>query len=101
MRALVCTALVLGTANVRAEQPPGNTINPGSLELWRTTDDRGLSALQPQRRRTPSGFLYPFPAEPPRYSMLGSNWSYRGSADLGVLWGAGDEEETRFERYAD
>ena len=101
MRALVFTALVLGTADVRAEQPPGNTVNPPSLELWRTTDSRSLSALQPQRRRTPSGFLYPFPAEPPRYSVLGSNWSFRGSADLGVLWGAGDEEETRFERYAD
>ena len=97
---LLGATLVIGPG-AGAEQPPGNTVNPPSLEPWRHRDERGLTALQPERRRTPTGFLYPYPPEPLEYKPFGSSLFYRGSIGLGVLWDGGDEDETRFERYAD
>lgn len=98
---LVCALVVLGSGAARAEQASGNTVNPVGLEPWRPADERGLTLLLPHRRRTPSGFLYPFPAEPLPFSLLTSAWTYRGSASVGFLGDGGDEDETRFERYAD
>ena len=45
--------------------------------------------------------LYPYPAEPPRYSALGDDWLYRGLIEFGGFWDGGDEDEARFEQYTD
>jgi len=85
----------------RAESAPGNALNPTGGDTTRATDDRGMSQLQVQRRRSPGGFLYPDPLQPDRFSALGDDWLYRGSVEFGGLWTLGDDRETRFNEYAD
>jgi hypothetical protein len=92
--------LALPTA-ARADSAPGNALNPTGGDTTRSTDDRGMSQLQVQRRRSPAGFLYPDPLQPDRFSTLGGDWLYRGSVEFGGLWSLGDDRETRFHEYAD
>ena len=39
----------------------------------------GLTLLQPHRRRTPTGFLYPYPFAPPETQPLAGDWTFRPS----------------------
>lgn len=69
------------------------------LPSIRDVDPRGLSTLVPFRRRTPSGFLYPFPLRPQPYH--GDRFELRGSAEAGWLFERGDDHEARYTEYAD
>jgi MtrB/PioB family decaheme-associated outer membrane protein len=80
--------------------PSGSSLAP-SLEASREVDARGLTLLQPERRRTPTGFLYPYPFEPPAWRELGSSFVTRGRIELGFLGDAGEDDETRFREYSD
>lgn len=97
--ALASLALLAGPAS--AESPPGNALNPEALDPSLARDGRGMSALVPHRRHSPSGLLYPYPRETPESQPWLGGWLYRGSLEVGGFWDTGDEEEARFERYAD
>ena len=99
--AVLLAALPCPFSEAQAQTAPGNTFNPTGRESWSDPEPRGMSLLRATRRRSPAGLLYPYPEEPPRFSTLGGGWLYRGSAEFGVLWDGGDEEETRFERYGE
>jgi MtrB/PioB family decaheme-associated outer membrane protein len=101
-RALAIGALLFFLPiGARAESAPGYVLNPTGGDTTRATDQRGLSQLQVQRRRSPAGFLYPDPLETDRFSALGDDWLYHGSVEFGGLWTLGDDHETRFNEYAD
>ncbi len=93
--------LLLWPTGARAESAPGYALNPSGGDTTRATDQRGMSQLQVQRRRSPAGFLYPDPLETDRFTALGDDWLYRGSVEFGGLWTLGDDREARFNEYAD
>ena len=97
---LAVLALFVASAAV-AESPARNVLNPPGQYPWAFSDERGLTLLTQHRRRTPTGLLYPYPAEPPRYSALGDEWLYRGLIEFGGFWDGGNEDEARFEQYTD
>ena len=61
----------------------------------------GLTLLQPQRRRTPTGFLYPYPFAPPETQPAGGAWTFRGYWELGALESWGGSDEAYLEEYDD
>lgn len=100
----LCTVLALALAvssSVLADEVPGNTISPGGQPQVDTEDSRGITLLQSARRRTPSGLLYPYPPAAQKWKPLAGNWNYQLSGRIGAIWDGGDEEESRFERFAE
>jgi MtrB/PioB family decaheme-associated outer membrane protein len=83
-----------------AQSLPANVWNPDGLDVWRRPDPRGLSLLRDERLRSPTGILYPWPLAPPSYHER-SGWLYRGSAGVGAIFDAGDEDEARYAAYFD
>ncbi|MBK7951487.1 MAG: MtrB/PioB family outer membrane beta-barrel protein [Deltaproteobacteria bacterium] len=65
----------------------------------RDVDPRGLTTLVPFRRRTPSGFLYPYPLLPQPFH--GDRFLLRASVEAGWLFERGDDHEARYTEYAD
>jgi MtrB/PioB family decaheme-associated outer membrane protein len=91
----------LGIALPAPADPPRDSLHPGTGEVEAGPDLRGLSALVPVRRRTPSGILYPWPPELQQLSDLGGGWLGRVSIEGGYFFDTGDDHETRYERYRD
>jgi putative beta-barrel porin MtrB/PioB len=104
MRALAWTvlfALALAALPAAAE-PPRDSLHPGNAEVFEWPDPQGLSLLLDGRKRTPTGFLYPYPPELKPMTDLGGGWLARGSLETGWFFGGGDTEtETRYTKYAD
>lgn len=71
------------------------------LDGGRRVDPRGMSTLTPDRRRTPTGLLYPYPARPPPWRGEEGDPVFRGYAELGWLWSVGEVSEARFREYFD
>lgn len=94
-------ALLAAIPPAHAETPPGYVLNPPGGDTTRQRDPDGMSYLRRARRRTPTGFLYPDPLEPQTLSALGDGWLGRASLEIGGMTAFGDDEETRFSRYAD
>lgn len=94
-------ALLAAIPPAHAETPPGYVLNPPGGDTTRQRDPDGMSYLKRARRRTPTGFLYPDPLEPQTLSALGDGWLGRASLEIGGMAAFGDDEETRFLRYAD
>ena len=60
-----------------------------------------MSHIRKTRRRTPTGFLHPYPLEPQTLREIGDGWLAGASLEAGGLATLGDDDETRFSRYAD
>ena len=90
-----------GAISALAASAPGNILDPSGRDTTRVVDPQGLSWLRPARHRTPTGFLYPYPLEPQTLRELNDSWKVGLSFDLGGLETRGDDDETRFWRYAD
>jgi hypothetical protein len=97
--ALVSAAALL--APLAAADPPRDSLHEGNAEVFENPDPRGMSLLLDTRRRSPSGFLYPFPPELHELSDLGDGWQARGALETGYFFIGGDETETRFTKYVD
>ncbi len=93
-------AVTLGALPASAD-PPRDSLHEGNAEVWQVPDPRGMSLLLESRRRTPSGFLYPYPPAPYELSDLGGGWRARGALESGYFFTGGDETETRYTRYSD
>ena len=100
-RRLGAVLLSLGFALPAPADPPRDSLHPGYGEVEAGPDLRGLSFLTPTRRRTPSGILYPWPPELQGLTELAGGWSGRASLEGGYFFDAGEERETRYERYRD
>ena len=98
---LVCATLIPPAARAQLAAVRGTFIDPSGVDPLRDVDPRGMTSLRPTRRRTPTGFLYPFPPEPWRGVDLGGGWLGAGSIAAGGLFESGDTDETRFGRYTD
>jgi hypothetical protein len=92
--ALLCCALVAPAAQATSS-------DDDTFRALRRVDPQGLTLLQPDRRRTPTGFLYPYPFAPPPSKPLAGEWSLRGFYEAGVSTAWGGDDEAYFEEYAD
>jgi MtrB/PioB family decaheme-associated outer membrane protein len=81
--------------------PPRDSIHEGDAEVWQLPDPQGMSLLLDTRKRSPSGFLYPYPPEPYELSDLGDGWFARGAIETGYQLIGGSERETRFTKYVE
>jgi MtrB/PioB family decaheme-associated outer membrane protein len=97
--ALIALAALVG-GRASAAEAAGSGLDDEGLEASREIDERGLSALTPTRRRSPSGLLYPYPYESPKWTSLGA-LDWRGFAELGYLGNADRDDETRFYEHVD
>jgi len=84
-----------------AQPTRGSVLDPTGGDTTRVVEPRGMSWIRPTRRRTPTGFLYPYPLEPQTLYALDEKWKGGASLDIGGLATTGDDDETRFWRYAD
>lgn len=76
-----------------------HSLNRSGIENTHENDARGLSTLRETRRRTPSGLLYPYPAEPATWR--GDSVLIRGFVELGYVGNFGETDEARFRKYSD
>jgi len=76
----------------------GNALDPGGTALHGCDPD-GATWLTAQRKRTPTGFLYPCPPAWPEFSGDGA-WHHRGSVTLGYLGVWGDENNMDWRRFS-
>ncbi len=90
-------ALLLAAPIVAEERQ--SVLSGPVLEESQPVDERGLSSLVPFRRRTPTGFLYPWPLLPQPFH--GTDFLVRASAESGWLVEHGDDHEARFSEYSD
>ncbi|MBW2290876.1 MAG: MtrB/PioB family decaheme-associated outer membrane protein [Deltaproteobacteria bacterium] len=84
-----------------AAGPVGSVLDPKGLDASYWPDDQPLSLIHPGRKRTPTGFLYPYPWKTPSYRKLAADWVWRGSYSQGAMYLSGDADEARFQNYAD
>lgn len=100
-------AAILLAANHSQAGEPESVLSGSVLEGAQVEDPRGLSTLTPNRRRTPTGFLYPFPLKPAPYTSServneeGEEILLRGYAELGWIWSGGQESEARYREFSD
>src|SRR5690606_12078804 len=73
-------------------------LDPGGTALHGCDPD-GATWLTAQRKRTPTGFLYPCPPAWPEFSGDGA-WHHRGSVTLGYLGVWGDENNMDWRRFS-
>jgi len=100
-RRVAAPLLTLCLALPAVADPPRDSLHPGNGEVEVGPDLRGMSALIPTRRRTPSGLLYPYPPELPELIPLADDWLWRANLEWGGFFDDGGEHETRYERYRD
>ena len=101
-RGLLAAAMLADASGpARGQSAPGNALDPPALDPFEQTDPRGMTNWIPWRRRTPTGFLYPYPTEPQRLTPLAPGWLGTGAIEGGWLGNAGDTSETRYGLYAD
>ena len=91
-------SLVAAAAGSAAET---NVADDSSFIRSRRVDPAGLTLLGESRRRAPSGFLYPYPWEPPDRRDLGAGWTASGFAEVGWAGSWGASSEAYFDRYSD
>lgn len=84
-----------------AADPPRDSLHEGNAEVFEVPDPQGLSLLVDTRRRSPSGFLYPYPPALHELSDFGAGWRARGALESGYFFVGGDETETRFTKYVE
>ena len=77
----------------------GNALDPSGGTALLGCDPDGATWLTAQRKRTPTGFLYPCPPAWPAFSGDGA-WRHRGSLTLGYLGVWGDENNTDWRRFS-
>lgn len=102
--AIVAVLTITGVRASHAASDLASVEAGNAMATERDRDSNGMSSLRGSRRRSPSGFLYPFPWEVPPYRHLGEDEAgadVRAFAELGWLENAGDEDEARFSKYAD
>lgn len=75
----------------------GDSLDPDGLASF-GCDDRGMSWLRADPRRTPTGFLYQCPPQKPELKEAG-DWLYSGTLPVGFIIG-GDEENAQWQRYS-
>jgi len=97
---LVLAAGCTFSGYARAGDAEGSGLANEGLEASREVDPRGLSLLVQERRRSPSGLLYPYPFKPPPWASVG-DLEWRGSVEAGYLGNFDREQEARFEKYVD
>ncbi|HJU39550.1 MAG TPA: MtrB/PioB family outer membrane beta-barrel protein [Tahibacter sp.] len=73
-------------------------LDPTAGRAGDTPDARGTSWLKPGERRTPTGWLYQCPAEPPSLATAG-DWAYDGHVQFGYLSTSGDDRNALWNRY--
>ena len=93
--------IALLSVPAHAEPTGGFILDPSGIDTTRVIEPKGMSWIRPARRRTPTGFLYPYPLEPQTLLALDEEWKGGASLDIGGLATTGDDDETRFWRYAD
>lgn len=101
---IVSLWIAAASAAPAAAQPAsarGTRLGPAATDPSRDADPHGMSARGSEPRRSPSGWLYPWPLEPWRGTDLGGGWLGSGSISLGALLEGGETGEARFGRYAD
>jgi len=91
--------LALPAADGFASSDLGSAVSGDGLGSMRDRDDRGASLVLDAPPRTPTGYLYPAPYLPLAYR--GDEIRIRAFAEFGYLDNVGDEDEARFEEYAD
>ncbi len=79
----------------------GTAWNPEGRAAGLEIDTRGISLLHKDRKRTPRGFLYPYPYAPRPYREVRKGVLLRGSIELAGLTFEGDDDEARFDNYRD
>jgi len=99
--ALAALAVALPGAPAHSEPTGGFILDPAGIDTTRVVEPKGMSWIRPARRRTPTGFLYPYPLQPQTLNPLGENWLGEFSLDIGGMGTSGDDDEARFWRYAD
>jgi MtrB/PioB family decaheme-associated outer membrane protein len=77
-----------------------NSADDETFSLSRRVDPNGLSFLTKTRRRSPTGFLYPYPFEPSPGLLLG-DWKLRGLAEFGWIESWGGANEAYYEEFGD
>ncbi|WP_417473424.1 MtrB/PioB family outer membrane beta-barrel protein [Luteimonas mephitis] len=77
----------------------GNALDPSGGTALLGCDPDGATWLAAQRKRTPTGFLYPCPPAWPAFSADGT-WRHRGSLTLGYLGVWGDGNNTDWRRFS-
>ena len=77
----------------------GNAFDPSGGTAVLGCDPDGATWLTAQRKRTPTGFLYPCPPAWPAFSGEG-DWRHRGSVTLGYLGTWGDENNMDWRRFS-
>lgn len=97
----IALAVTLVSASPAAADPPRDSLHEGNAEVWEVPDPQGMSLLLDSRRRSPSGFLYPWPPAPHELSDLGAGWRARAALEGGYFFTGGDETETRYTKYVD
>lgn len=107
----ICGAVLLGAPAGASD--PSNTARVGErhfgdaldLQGWagepRDRGDDGLSLLHAGMLRTPSGALYPYPAEPRDMRSSGGAWSYEAVVGVGYAGTTGDDDALWFRQYTD
>src|SRR5690606_9523383 len=77
----------------------GNAFDPSGGTAVLGCDPDGATWLTAQRKRTPTGFLYPCPPAWPAFAGDG-DWHHRGSVTLGYLGVWGDENNMDWRRFS-
>lgn len=72
-----------------------------TFSVSRRLDPDGLSLLRKTRRRSPTGFLYPYPFDPPAGLELWPGWTARVFASLGWTESFDGGGEAYYREYAD
>lgn len=80
----------------------GNTLDPTGWAPFTTPDPMGMSYLHPDQLRTPTGALYPYPAQAPDEAPLGKgDWTYSWLLQFGYIHTSGDRNAEFFQMYSD
>ena len=98
---LLALGLQIPPESAMAQTARGYVLNPSGRDTTRVVEPKGMSWLRPARRRSPTGFLYPYPYEPDTLHPLSENLQGGIWLDVGGMATTGDDDETRFWRYAD
>ena len=98
---LLPISAVFADSGQGAQPGRGYALNPHGILPGLTPDPNGLNPLS-RGTRTPAGFLYGQPWQPPSLAPLSStDWLYDLSFEVGYLATTGDTDSARFREYAD
>ena len=98
--ALICAGAYAQDSGMGVDLQFGNGLDP-SGGVPRSCDPDGATWLYGDRKRTPTGFLYPCVPDWNDYRQRGGAWLTRGSISLGYLHVEGDERATQWRKFND